>query len=57
MFYTITKLISRCIIKPELSSTGEELYPDLQCGINTGISITPVPFKIRLIKRDVDNNN
>ncbi|RCH92867.1 hypothetical protein CU097_003492 [Rhizopus azygosporus] len=55
LFYTLIKLVSRCITEPELSPDEERLYPDLQHGINTGVSVTPLPFKIRLIKRDNSN--
>ncbi|CEG66624.1 hypothetical protein RMATCC62417_03169 [Rhizopus microsporus] len=55
LFYTLIKLVSRCIIEPELSPDNERLYPDLQHGVNTGVGVTPLPFKIRLIKRDNSN--
>lgn len=55
MFYTLTKLLSKYTIEPELSSTGEKLCPDLQQGVNTGVTVTPVPFNIRLVKRNDSN--
>ncbi|KAG1462291.1 hypothetical protein G6F46_004333 [Rhizopus delemar] len=51
IFHLLTKILATSTIEPAISSTGEKIYPDLDNVIDTGITVGPVPFKIRLVER------
>ncbi|KAG1474830.1 hypothetical protein G6F56_000105 [Rhizopus delemar] len=51
IFMIITRVLTKFSVEPALSSNGEKLYPDLNDSVDTGITIYPVPYKVRLIER------
>ncbi|KAG1179338.1 hypothetical protein G6F70_001106 [Rhizopus microsporus] len=52
MFSMLIELISKCTIKPILSSKGTPIYPKLDEYIDETVIAPPAQFKVRLIKRE-----
>jgi hypothetical protein len=52
MFDNIIILLSQCTIEPEISSTGEYIYPDLNTYVDRGVTINPADCKLRFVKRE-----
>lgn len=52
MFSWMTQLFSKCTIEPIVSSTGEKILPDIESYVDLGSIVSPVPYKIQVIKRE-----
>lgn len=52
MFSMLVELVSKCTIKPILSSKGIPVYPKLDEYIDESVIAPPAQFKVRLIERE-----
>lgn len=52
IFNIYMRLFSRYTIEPELDSSGNPIYIDLNDFEDFGIVVKPLPFKVRLIPRE-----
>ncbi|KAI9248906.1 cytochrome P450 [Sporodiniella umbellata] len=57
MFHILTKIIFAYTISPIISDEGKEIYPDLDKFNIKGISMSPIPFNVRLVERKGKTNN
>lgn len=57
MFSMLVELVSKCTIKPILSSKGIPVYPKLDEYIDKCVLTPPAQFKVRLIKREKETAN
>ncbi|KAI9309013.1 cytochrome P450 [Cunninghamella echinulata] len=51
MFYVYTRLFAFSIIAPPLDENGNEVPVDISQGLDGGISLMPIPFKVRFLER------
>lgn len=45
------QVLSRCSIEPVIDSDGKEHYPNINHSNNSGLSLTPSPYKIKFVER------
>ncbi|KAI9250291.1 cytochrome P450 [Sporodiniella umbellata] len=51
MFHLLSRVLFTCVIEPEISPSGKEVFPDLDETVDTGFTVYPAPFKVRLTER------
>ncbi|KAI9248400.1 cytochrome P450 [Sporodiniella umbellata] len=52
MFTWLSELCLNYSIEPTISSTGEKVFPDIENVRTRGIMVEPMPYKIKLVKRN-----
>lgn len=51
MFYVLTRLFAKAVIKPKLDDQGKPLYPTLEGARDAGLVMQPPMCDIRLVER------
>lgn len=51
MFYVLTRLFAKAVIKPKLNDKGKPVYPTLEGARDAGLVMQPPMCDIRLVER------
>lgn len=51
LFNSITRVMARCTIEPDVDPQGNLVYPDLDDFKDGGATLLPAPFKVRFVER------
>lgn len=51
LFITFVHVISRCRIEPLQDSDGNDVLPNIKHSVNTGLTLSPAPYKVKFIER------
>lgn len=54
LFVSFVNVIARCSIEPVVDSTGKEYFPNIEKAMNSGITLTPEPYRVNFVERTPD---